>query len=111
MEKGPFEELCRMFLNIKSEICKYDQACSTNLCSYNHSKSDSRETQTDKHQRKYKFECENCDFKFNSYNLFLDHINSNHLESDFDPDFYVMSDDPNGPPLYVHCRCSPISIM
>ena len=55
--------------------------------------------------------CEYCDFKFNSYNLFLDHINSNHLESDFDPDFYVMSDDPNGPPLYVHCRCSPISIM
>ena len=38
-----------------------------------------------KHQREkkdYKFEFEYCDFKSDCYNLFLDHINSNHLESD-----------------------------
>ena len=34
----PFEEMGCMFAHVASDICKFDQKCSNNLCSFTHSK-------------------------------------------------------------------------
>ena len=68
----PFEELGCMFLHQNSELCKYDQVCSKQLCSYKHSKSNSKEKETDQtseEEKVYKFECEYCDFKSDCHNF------------------------------------------
>ena len=74
-----------MFPHQTSEICKYDQACSKPLCSYKHSKSNSKEkenNETSEEVKDYKFDCAYCNFKSDCYDSFMDHINNNHLESD-----------------------------
>ena len=81
----PFEELGCMFLHQHSEMCKYDQACSKPLCSYKHPQSNSKENEKDQtfdEVTDFKFECAYCNFKTDCYDLFMDHINNNHLESD-----------------------------
>ena len=91
-KKCPFEDLGCMFAHRDSEICKFDQMCSKNLCSYKHSNnnpipsSSSHEKDTtneiENSDKDSKFECAYCTFKTDEYNPFMDHINTNHLESD-----------------------------
>ena len=96
-KKCPFEDLGCMFIHRESEKCKFDEMCSKKLCSYKHSKnnltsSSSHEkekdfsSKTSEPVKEYKFECEYCTFKSDSYMDFLDHINNNHLESEEERD-------------------------
>ena len=85
-----------MFIHRESEKCKFDEMCSKKLCSYKHSKNNLTSSSSQKEKdfssktsepvKEYKFECEYCTFKSDSYMDFLDHINNNHLESEEERD-------------------------
>jgi hypothetical protein len=60
----PFEEMGCMFAHEKSDMCKLDETCITNLCSYRHSKS-TEEENLDEISEDYdsdENEVEPCDF-------------------------------------------------
>ena len=80
-----------MFEHAPSEKCKFDKKCSVSLCQYQHSKSESSQTCSDKKTDKEKaeetanlFECTECDFKASSYCDFYAHIEFTHEEDNDD---------------------------
>ena len=77
-------------------MCRFDGMCLKNLCAYKHSvhnqtissgmgkeKDVASEIVEDGEEEKdYKFECAYCAFRSDEYNDFMEHINTNHLESE-----------------------------
>ena len=86
----PFEQIGCMFAHEVSGMCKFDRICLNRLCSYQHSNLKNPPIENDRQEfedtEEKKFECEYCDFKMDSYNEFLDHINTNHLDSEDEND-------------------------
>ena len=104
-KRCPFEKLGCMFKHNESELCKYDKFCSKSLCSFKHSEvTKNRDTQEsiekDENEKESiengigighrdsvrTFDCESCDFKSESYNIYFEHIN---LAHEYGDDFEV----------------------
>ena len=61
----PFEEMGCMFAHEKSDMCKFDETCTKNLCSCRHTKSTEEETgdeTSDDIDDSEENEAESCDF-------------------------------------------------
>ena len=69
----PYEEIGCMFAHVASDICKFGESCSNNLCSYQHSA---------KKEKSDQFSCQQCEIILTSHNLLIEHVENIHVQKE-----------------------------